>query len=79
MRVGPVYTPPAERRRGYAGALVAALSQQLLDTGREFCFLFTDQANPTSNHIYQQIGYAPVCDVAQYRLASEVGSRGRSP
>ncbi len=54
IRVMAVYTPPALRGRGYASACVAALSQQLLDEGRTFCFLFTDLANPTSNHIYQQ-------------------------
>lgn len=70
MRVGPVYTPPEERRRGYAGALVAALSQRLLDAGREFCFLFTDRSNPTSNHVYQAIGYEPVCDVTQWRVVA---------
>ncbi len=69
MRVGPVYTPPELRGRGYASALVAALSQTLLDHGRQFCFLFTDLANPTSNHIYQTIGYEPVCDVDVYRFA----------
>lgn len=68
IRIGPVYTPPARRRRGYASALVAALSQQLLDSGREFCFLFTDLNNPTSNHIYQEIGYRPVSDVHKYAL-----------
>jgi predicted GNAT family acetyltransferase len=67
-RVGPVYTPPALRRKGYASACVAALSQHLLDSGRKFCFLFTDLANPTSNHIYQAIGYVPVCDVDDYRF-----------
>lgn len=69
MRVGPVYTPPEHRRRGYASAATAALSQQLLDSGREFCFLYTDLANPTSNHIYQQIGYRPVVDSTQYRFS----------
>jgi predicted GNAT family acetyltransferase len=39
------------------------LTQQLLDGGRRFCFLFTDLANPTSNSIYQRIGYRPVSDV----------------
>ncbi|MDA0350774.1 MAG: GNAT family N-acetyltransferase [Chloroflexi bacterium] len=68
IRVGPVYTPPEQRRRGYAGALVAALSQHLLDGGRQFCFLFTDLSNPTSNHVYQQLGYEPVSDVTQWRL-----------
>ncbi|MGE5156306.1 MAG: GNAT family N-acetyltransferase, partial [Betaproteobacteria bacterium] len=55
IRIGPVYTPPEARRRGYASALVAAASQLQLDAGRRFCFLFTDLANPTSNHVYQVI------------------------
>jgi predicted GNAT family acetyltransferase len=68
IRIGPVYTPPEYRRRGYAGALVAALSQQLLDSGRTFCFLFTDLGNPTSNHVYQDIGYNPVSDAGLYQI-----------
>jgi predicted GNAT family acetyltransferase len=63
-----VYTPPEHRRRGYASACVAALSQWLLEGGRKYCFLYTDLANPTSNHIYQQIGYRPVCDAEEYRF-----------
>lgn len=66
--IGPVYTPPDARGRGYASACVAALSQLILDEGKEFCTLFTDLANPTSNSIYQKIGYRPVCDFAQYTL-----------
>jgi predicted GNAT family acetyltransferase len=66
IRIGPVYTPPELRRRGYASALTAVLTQQLLDDGRRFCFLFTDLANPTSNSIYQRIGYRPVTDVDQW-------------
>jgi uncharacterized protein len=62
IRISWVYTPPAKRRHGYATALVAAMSQKLLDEGRKFCFLYTDLANPTSNGIYQKIGYQPVCD-----------------
>jgi predicted GNAT family acetyltransferase len=69
-RIGPVYTPPELRGRGYASNLVAAVSQAQLDSGRRFCFLFTDLANPTSNKIYQQIGYEPVTDVDQYRIGS---------
>ncbi|MBD2102738.1 GNAT family N-acetyltransferase [Leptolyngbya sp. FACHB-261] len=61
-----VYTPPEHRRQGYASSCVAALSQFLLDSGRRHCFLFADLANPTSNHIYQTIGYQPVCDVIDY-------------
>lgn len=68
VRVGAVYTPPEKRKKGYASACVAAVSQELLDSGRKFCFLFTDLNNPTSNSIYQQIGYRPVCDVGDYRF-----------
>lgn len=66
IRVGPVYTPPEHRGKGYASACVAALSQQLLDGSRSYCFLFTDLANPTSNRIYQAIGYRQVCDADEY-------------
>jgi predicted GNAT family acetyltransferase len=68
IRVGPVYTPPAMRGRGYASALVAAASQGELAAGRRFCFLFTNLANPTANHIYQTIGYEPVRDVDAWRF-----------
>lgn len=70
-RIGPVYTPLEYRRKGYATACVAALSQKLLDQGCDRCFLFTDLANPTSNHIYKQIGYHPVCDWHDYSFISE--------
>ena len=62
IRVGPVYTPPDLRGRGYASALTAALTRRLLGSGRRFCFLYTDLANPTSNSIYQRIGYRAVGD-----------------
>ena len=65
IRVGPVYTPPGSRRRGYGSAVTAAASQAQLDAGRTFVFLFTDLDNPTSNRIYQAIGYEPVIDVDQ--------------
>ena len=70
IRVGPVYTPPERRRHGYASALVAAVSQTALDDGRRTVFLFTDLANPTSNHIYQAIGYEPVRDLDEWSLVS---------
>jgi GNAT superfamily N-acetyltransferase len=75
IRIGPVYTPPDRRRRGYASALVAAASQAALDEGRRQVFLFTDLANPTSNHIYAAIGYEPVRDVDEWSLvALDAGS-----
>jgi predicted GNAT family acetyltransferase len=70
IRIGPVYTPPNLRGRGYATALTAELSQRLLDGrlfggGRRFCFLYTDLANPTSNAIYERIGYRRVARSAE--------------
>lgn len=65
-RIGPVYTPPEHRGHGYASAVTARLTERLLRGGRRFCFLFTDLANPTSNRIYQRIGYEPVTDVHAY-------------
>ncbi|MDP9301985.1 MAG: GNAT family N-acetyltransferase, partial [Actinomycetota bacterium] len=62
IRIGPVYTPPGLRGHGYATSLVADLSRQQLASGRRFCFLHTDLANPTSNAIYVRIGYRRVCD-----------------
>lgn len=73
IRIGAVYTPPGRRRRGYASALVAALSQAQLDAGRRYCFLYTDLGNPTSNHIYQAIGYEPVVDIAELRFQAGSG------
>jgi len=66
IRVAPVYTPPELRRRGYASALTAWVSAEHLAQGRRCCFLYTDLANPTSNRIYMNIGYEPVCDSVDY-------------
>lgn len=69
-RIGPVYTPPSRRGGGYATACVATLSQRTLDRGKRFCFLYTDLANPTSNRIYERIGYRPVTDVLDVHLGA---------
>ena len=61
-----MYTPPAERKKGYASAAVAALSQRLLDEGSPRCFLFANAGNATANKIYQALGYEPVCDFRLY-------------
>ncbi|HEY0443278.1 MAG TPA: GNAT family N-acetyltransferase [Candidatus Limnocylindrales bacterium] len=65
-RIGPVYTPRELRGHGYATAAVAAVSQVQLDSGRRYCFLFTDVANETSNRIYAAVGYEPVRDISRY-------------
>ena len=68
IRIGPVYTPPEHRGRGYGSALTAGVSAQQLARGRRFCFLYTDLANPTSNAIYVRIGYERVCDSRELAL-----------
>ncbi len=76
ITISGVYTPPENRRNGYAMALVARLSQHLLDSGFQFINLFTDLENPTSNKIYQKIGYHPVCD---FRMITFKRKRNRPP
>jgi RimJ/RimL family protein N-acetyltransferase len=68
VRLGPVYTPPVWRRRGYAGSAVAAASRRALASGAERCVLFTDLANPTSNKIYAEVGYRRVRDWEEIAL-----------
>ena len=65
-RIGPVYTPPASRGRGYATALVAVASLELLERGAQDVFLSTDVANPVSNAIYARVGYRPVDETVGY-------------
>ena len=72
-RIGPVYTPPELRGHGYATALVADISEELLRRGRRHCFLYTDLANPTSNSIYGKVGYDWVCASEQWDSVSVVG------
>jgi predicted GNAT family acetyltransferase len=71
ITVSAVYTPPELRRKGYATALVARLSEHLLSMGYEFINLFTDLENPTSNSIYQKIGYHPVADFRMYKFIDQ--------
>lgn len=58
-RIGPVYTPPSLRGRGIGAAMVTAMVHQLRDQGARCVFLFTDATNPTSNALYERIGFVP--------------------
>ncbi|MFI6504621.1 GNAT family N-acetyltransferase [Nonomuraea typhae] len=69
-RIGPVYTPPSCRRRGYGAAVTAHVSRRGLDERAKEIVLFTDLANPTSNAIYQSIGYVPHADYAHVTYAA---------
>jgi GNAT superfamily N-acetyltransferase len=64
-RVGPVYTPPEHRERGYGSAVTAAVSQHARDAGADNVLLFADLMNPVSNSIYQKLGYRPVYDSSE--------------
>nr|WP_214890236.1 GNAT family N-acetyltransferase [Exiguobacterium sp. s142] len=68
ITVSFVYTTPAKRGNGYARSLVATLSRRLLET-KSFCTLYTDLTNPTSNKIYQEVGYRPIMESSWIRLA----------
>jgi len=68
VRVSFAYTPPTQRRRGYATSCVVELTRRLLAEGNRYCCLYNDLANPTSNAIYHRIGYRPLADAAVYHL-----------
>jgi len=70
MSITLVYTPPELRRNGYASACVAGACRDILKSGYDFCTLYTDLSNPTSNSIYMKIGFKPVCDSVDYALSS---------
>lgn len=61
-RIGPVYTPPEVRGRGYAAGVTHAASEAAYAAGASEILLFTDLANPTSNGVYLRLGYTPVED-----------------
>ena len=61
-RIGPVYTPPQWRGHGYGSASTAAASEDALARGATDVVLFADVANPTSNSIYQKIGFRAIAD-----------------
>ena len=80
VRVGPVYTPVAYRKRGYAAAVTAAVSRAALEAGTATVVLFTDQANATTNSLYQRLGYRPVGDrvIVRFEPSGAAGDDGDS-
>jgi predicted GNAT family acetyltransferase len=70
VRVGPVFTPREHRRRGYGGAVTTAVSQAALGAGADEIVLFTDLANPTSNALYQRLGFRAVDDLVGLDFAA---------
>ncbi len=69
MSITFVYTPPELRRNGYATACVAGVCREILDSSYDFCTLYTDLSNPTSNSIYMKIGFKPICDSVEHSFS----------
>jgi RimJ/RimL family protein N-acetyltransferase len=72
IRIDPVYTPAHLRGRGYAAAVTVEVTRAALEAGAMEVVLFTDPANPTSNALYQRIGFLPLTDFAAYDFSSAV-------
>jgi predicted GNAT family acetyltransferase len=72
MTISLVYTPPECRRNGYATACVASVCREILASGYDFCTLYTDLSNPTSNSIYMKIGFKPVCDSVEHAFSPQI-------
>jgi len=58
--IGPVYTPPELRARGYAGSVTAALADHIFASGKTTACLYTNLRNPHSNRCYAKIGFRQV-------------------
>ncbi|MGW1729015.1 GNAT family N-acetyltransferase [Streptomyces sp. NPDC002306] len=76
VRVDPVYTPAHLRGRGYAGAVTVEVSRAALAAGATDVVLFTDPANPTSNALYQRIGYVHLADFTGYKFSFDMPEAG---
>jgi predicted GNAT family acetyltransferase len=63
-----VYTPPDQRGRGFAAALVGQVSADARAAGARDCLLYTQLTNPVSNKIYQRLGYEPAGEILTYRF-----------
>jgi len=71
IRITSVYTAPTQRRNGYGSSLVASLTRDLLQRGREFVFLYADGANPTATAMYERIGYQQIAEVGELDRRAE--------
>lgn len=78
-RIGPVYTPPAERGRGYASAAAGTLTDHILSSGARWCAIFADVGNATTNAIYRRIGYEEHGSYREYDFAVAGDKNGGAP
>lgn len=66
-RIGPVYTPPEARGRGFGAAVTAAACAQAFRRGARDVVLYADHANPGANRIYRRLGFHAVAETIEYR------------
>lgn len=69
VRVDPVYTPAGLRGRGYAAGVTVEVSRAALNAGATDVVLFADPGNPSSNALYQRVGYVHVADFEGHRFS----------
>jgi predicted GNAT family acetyltransferase len=69
-RIGPVWTAPQHRRRGYAAAVTAVVCNEAFDLGASACTLYADAANPTSNSVYRRLGFHEIGLVIDAKLTA---------
>jgi predicted GNAT family acetyltransferase len=69
ITINGVFSPIERRGNGYASACTAKLTELMLKE-YDYCTLYTDSTNPTSNKIYTKIGYEFICESLHYRLSA---------
>ena len=78
-RIGPVYTPPAERGRTYASAAAGTLTDRILGDGAAWCAIFADVGNAATNAIYRRIGYEQHGSYREYDFGAAGDKNGGAP
>ncbi|MCR8644229.1 GNAT family N-acetyltransferase [Paenibacillus sp. N1-5-1-14] len=66
-RINSVFTPKSQRKRGYASAITAEICS-ILREEQFIPVLYADLSNPTSNKIYQDIGFVVSGKIADVRF-----------
>jgi predicted GNAT family acetyltransferase len=66
-RIGPVFTPEELRGRGYGSAVTAALCEELVAQSSRV-ILYADANYPTSNRVYQRLGFRQIDDLVEFGL-----------
>ncbi|MBA2175167.1 GNAT family N-acetyltransferase [Halobacillus locisalis] len=74
VTINGVYTPDHFKKKGYATQATYHLSKKLLNSGYQFCSLYTDLDNPTSNSIYKRIGYVWAGNSVVYHIQTLKGT-----